>query len=214
MHNFRVNYGSRRDISTTAALPTKRKLKFGEYFLLAILPSTSSLRSSGKRRVWWRFWTTIKVTGGSYPGSSFRQALRMAESSHWSTWKFHRYKYRSSGVNIRIVCYFGKLALADAISVKDDALRFPRRSRARDSVELAQQIVDHVLHILNVLLLRFLNADLATVLRWPRIDTPHYGRNTRFAGILLVCPGMRYICSHNYHLFLQEDLRTKTNPNI
>ena len=99
MHNFRVNYGSRRDISTTAALPTKRKLQFGEYFLLAILPSTSSLRSSGKRRVWWRFWTTIKVTGGSYPGSSFRQALRMAESSHWSTWNCFTDINISSGVN-------------------------------------------------------------------------------------------------------------------
>ena len=82
--------------------------------------------------------------------------------------------------------YLGKLAFADTVAIENDPLRFARRRGARGTIEFKQQIVHHVLHVFNVLLLRFLNADLANVLGSARVDTSHNGGNRRLARILLV----------------------------
>ena len=109
--------------------------------------------------------------------------------------------------------HFGELAFADAVAVEEDPLRFARRRAGRGPVELAQQVVHHVLHLFNVFLLGLLQPDLDDILGGPRVDAGHNGRNGRPSAILLVSPRMGHVRAHDDHLLRQEHPGPKDQRN-
>ena len=71
-------------------------------------------------------------------------------------------------------------------------------------MELEKEVVDHVLHLFNVLLLRRLDTDLADVLSGTGIDAGNDGRNGWLGGILLIRTRMRHVGTHDDHLLFQQ----------
>ena len=110
----------------------------------------------------------------------------------------------------RSLSYLGELSLADSVAEEYDALGFSSRCGARDSVIFAQDIVHHAFHILNVLLLRLLDANLTAVLRGSRVDGADYCSNRRLVRPL-VRSGVSYVRPKKDNLFLQNWWTRKQN---
>ena len=110
--------------------------------------------------------------------------------------------------------YLGELSLTDSVAIEDDALRLGGRSLSGGSVELEKEVVNHVLHLLDVLLLRRLDPNLTDVLSSARVNTGDDGRNGWLGGILLIRTGMSHVSSHDDHLLFQQHARTVKKDTV
>ena len=82
-------------------------------------------------------------------------------------------------------------------------------------MELEKEVIDHVLHLLDVLLLCRLNPNLADVLSCAGIDAGNDGSDGWLDGILLIRARMSHVSSHDDHLLFQQHTRTvKINREI
>lgn len=95
-----------------------------------------------------------------------------------------------------------ELALADTVTVENDALRFPRRCGAVGLIEAHEDVAHHALHVFDRLLARFLDAHFGAVAGRARVQTAHDGGDRVCHAVVLVdvLTWVSHIGPHNNHL--------------